>query len=230
MKTRTDKEIAAQTLYEEVEGIAYTPSGILLHVKGHQQPFKGLPTKEAIEATGMVKRLARGLNWKLLFTLDAFEEVSYMMLTPHFLQYEQLTNTAREVHILLKGLVGTKLARVIAHVVEYDGAYRFRLMDLASETSREEMMLNPRGEIKRLLQINRQRDYQEASDKIEKAGKFLRLLLLYPPFKRRVIRALGDCVFDELQFDPIDTYWAMQKVDYDYFGRKYYAGLQNGNT
>lgn len=204
----------------EIEGIAYSPDGILLHVKGHKVPFKGMPNQKAIDAIDCVKLLLKSLHWKVFFVWNAFEATSYKILFPHFMSLENMTNTARELELLLGSVVGDRVARVISHIIEYDGAYRFRLMDLANETSQRALLVNLRGEIKRLLAINKKRDYEQVNSKIERVGKLVLFVLLWPPLRRKVLDAIRESDFQELQFDPIDAYWAFLKTDYDYFGHK----------
>ncbi len=115
---------------------------------------------------------------------------------------------------------------ILNYVLQYDWAYRLRFIDLCEETTLEALSNNPRKELKRLIQINRERDYKETShptnplvsDKITKLGNLLRTLLLIPTanrhFKRNLPKQLPT-------FDDIDLYWALQRKDYNIKGLSY---------
>lgn len=201
----------------EVDRIEFD-RGIRVYVKGHEYPQKGMPTPQAIWAVNVVKTLLRrGL---LLFFLNrsAWKAIGKRAMKHYFIKYEFLTPTAQSTYDFLKVFLrdaGT--AKLIAHIVEYDGAYRFRLMDMMSETDRYKMWKDPSGELRRLLILNRQRDYQVVSDKLAAVEPLLYMLYL-PWIRNRFREALMYTDFFKLQFDKADAYWASMKTDYKYFG------------
>lgn len=191
----------------EVERVEFN-NGIFIYLKDHPFPQKGLPTPEAILAINQVKKLIKaGLKYWYLFPLyrPLFREIAWNVLYPFIIKYEFLTPAAQEVFDILKQIITEQEAKIIAHVIEYDGAYRFRLMDLCSETT-----FITRKEIKRLLEINKRRDYLVVSNKIQKIGTVL--LLLWPWIKK----PLQTANLTKLSFDAADRYWGTFKTDYKY--------------
>lgn len=210
--------------------------GIKVFLKGHQYPQKGIPTQEAISAINVPKRFLRCVLtewWYILPLLGikrfirGFTGVSWPVMSPHILKYQFMSPTSQAVYDLLKE-VDVQMAKIVAHVIEYDAAYRFRLMDLASETSKEKLLKNPRKELKRLLQLHKERDYEEVVDKVGGVGRLCTYALFYPPFKKAFVRAIESVDFKKLQYDEADRYWAMKKRDYSYFGLSY-ADRQRDN-
>lgn len=179
----------------EIERIEYE-GGIKIYLKGHVYPQKGLPTEQAVFAVNIAKKL---LSFK-------FRDAVYTALQPHLLKPEYMTPFAREI----KRMFPSKLGTVIAHIFEYDSSYRLRTQDLANETSKEALLRNPFKEIRRLLAINKRRDYEEVHLKFKRFGYVLMALLFLPQFRRK-FRELD---FDKLKPDTADFYWTNIRTDY----------------
>lgn len=202
--------------------------GIKVFLKGHQYPQKGIPTPEAISAINVVKRVLRegiGWGWWLIpfrrkTSLKAFLSICWPVVSPYILRYQFLSPTSQAVYDLLKE-VDVQMAKIVAHVLEYDSAYKSRLQDLMTESSKEALVDRPIIEIKRLLELNRQRDYDEIHTKLHKVGKLATLALLWPPFRKSFKKAISECDFNKLCFDKSDKYWICSKRDYNYMGLSY---------
>lgn len=200
--------------------------GIWVYVKGHTFPQKGIATPEAIWAINHVKRLTKEFlrhPWLLVLlgrknAVRALERVLWHGMAPYIIKQEFLTPCAREVGKLLRPLCGEKVATMLAHVIEYDQAYRFRLQDLCTETSKKFLLKEPITEIRYLLYVNRKRDYKEVAIKIAMVGEILTLLLLIPWYRNKFKKVIAASDFTQLQFDTSDRYWASLKKDYNYFG------------
>lgn len=195
-----------------VERIEYT-EGILVYLKGHPYPFKGLPTVPAIDGVNRVKRLIKDTlrhPWKIV----SFIALSYPHI--HTLEPQFMTPCAREVLYMLWPL-NKKLAVIVSHVLEYDGAYRFRFQDSMSEVTKEELLRYPHATLLKLIELNRQRDYTIVSRKIAMLIPFTYLVCL-PLFRGMYKRMIMNCNLPALQFDDNDRYWASLKKDYNYFG------------
>ncbi len=201
--------------FYEVERIEFD-HGIRVYVKGHEFPHLGMPTPQSLWAINIVKSLLK--NGILLFILNrtAWKNIAWRALEQHILKFEFLTPTAQGVYMFIHDLTDDEqLAKIIAHVIEYDGAYRYRLMDLASETDYLSLSRAPITELNRLLKLNRARDYQEVSDKLSKLSK-LSYALFWPPFRRKFRKALIQTNLGLLAYTPEDRYWARLKIDYHY--------------
>lgn len=214
-----EKEILHNDSFFEVDHI----DGNLMYLKGYPYPYKGVPTIEALEAVNRAKSVLKAwAQLPLPWRFNAAISEAWTMLRPYQMPTLEITSTALWVWNFV--LVFNKKnwwGYMPALIIQYDAAYRFRLMDLASETSTLALTLNPRKEIARLIEINRQRDYPEVSNKIRMVGNLVRAALLWPPWKRAFIHAIQECPLDHLVFDEIDRYWACHKKDYNYFGKTY---------
>lgn len=110
------------------------------------------------------------------------------------------------------------ITRAIATIFEYDDAYRYRIEDIASETTKEALMKNPRKEIKRLTEIFMQREKTHATDMIGRISWLLSLLLVHPRIKKAFITAVSKLNLKRLQLDNADRYHVLIRADYDFTG------------
>jgi len=219
----------------EVERIEFN-SGIKMFLKGYNHPQKGCPTIEALVAINLVKRfsleLIKLLGIFLLLkpittVIKSYNRCLWPITSEFILKYEFLTPVAQEIYNIVLSILtdlnvpieeASKTSKLIAHVVQYDQAYRFRIQDLATETTKEQLA-NPCKELIRLLELNRQRDYKEVSDKIKKIGKLITFALYIPKVNRIFRNAIQQCKLEKMQFDTDDRYWASKQTDYRYFGK-----------
>lgn len=115
--------------------------------------------------------------------------------------------------------IAAESADVFATMIEWDDAYRYRLEDLFSETTKELLIQNPRKEIGKLMLLARQRDPNPlTSDKFVNIGRLLSTLLLHPKIKKAFIQAIQAIDVTKLQFDDADRYHVMPKSRYSFFG------------
>lgn len=192
-------------LKEEQEGTKITRidtvDGVKVWLEGHRMPYKGLPTGQAILSVSIVKELAKG---RLI-------EAAWLAYKPH-LTLEQMNPFPREIQRVFPGKLGT----VIAHTLEYDNAYRLRIQDLLSETSKERILQRPIREIWRLLRINKRRDIKPVHRKFMFAACVLTLIFLIPGFRRRLKISLKNCDYMALILDKSDIYWLHLRTDYNW--------------
>jgi len=219
-----------------VTHVEYSHNGILMHIQRHPYPQKGLPTVQAVQALYTAKRLLMEYikmvgKWIIVIpkqrVVASYVRICIDMLSPHFLNKEYMTPVGREVQDLCKHfllhlgyppLLSLQAAQLISHMVEYDAAYRFRLQDLASETTQKALLDNPQKEILRLIALNNRRDYKEVSGKVKIIGKLLLLVLWFPKYKKAFTHTMHWMNISALQFDDADVYWASKRKDYKYFG------------
>lgn len=195
-------EIDFDTPYEEIDRI----QGNLLYLKGHPHPHKGIPSIPALEAVNKIK--------KGIFTMSA--QRMFETIEPHLSR--PCTPFTDEMQLLLIHLMSARKAVAIAHIFEFDAAYRFRLQDLLTESSVHALTHYPIDEILRLLQLNKERDYPQVHNKFKVFALALVVLLVWPPTRRRFIKAIQASDFTQFQFDEGDRYWARRKTDYRYGG------------
>ena len=115
--------------------------------------------------------------------------------------------------------VAENLGFVVATLIEYDTAYRYRLEDLFSETSAEKMIEIPRREINKLIRLYVQREkHKDLPEKFISIGRILSWALLIPRVKKTFKRTIKQIEFKNLQLDEIDYYHVRNQIGYDFFG------------
>ncbi|MGH7249355.1 MAG: hypothetical protein ACREGC_00090 [Minisyncoccia bacterium] len=212
--------------------------GFHAHYHARPQPNKGMPYSEATEANNIMKRIAIGAVMCLKPTLHPLKNIQYQIrrlvdyiYAPHYFHYRYYNDCSRELfgftYRLLRKVgwnfdLSYWCGRIPATLFEYENSYRFRWEDLASVTSKEKLLRDPRGELKRIAEIYIERDLSHGensvSDKFLMAFKILRFLLLIPKFKTAFKFALVDSEFKNFQLDEIESYWADRFSDYNYGG------------
>lgn len=166
----------------------------LIYLEGHPYPHKGIPTQEKVEQANEIKHGIKRL--KIINAPEAY-----------------LGAFASEIKNLSTKLVGDNAAHSIAFVLEYDNAYRFRLQDLFTATTKER--LNNPLEILRLSKLNKEREKNKTVH--SKLVPLFWLTFIYATLHRKKWKqAIEQSDFTNLQFDKGDIYWAKLKQDYTY--------------
>ncbi len=112
------------------------------------------------------------------------------------------------------------IARIMATVIEYDDAYRYRFEDLMTEINKDALVAKPRQEIKRIMDIFNVRELAPNAKIVFSAiGKLLGILILHPKFKRAFVKACAGADFSRMSLDNADRYHVLLMGDYDYTGR-----------
>ncbi len=215
--------------------------GIRVYLKGCDYPQKGMVTPDALYAINQVKKVlltsVRTFHVFLLFfskqkLVDAFNTICWGIVSPYTLKPKYRNDFTLEIGGFIYSFLreygiseesSEKFANIVSHVFEYDNAYRLRVQDLFSSTNFERLNKNPRKEIKRLLRLNRERDFKEANLKFKLFSNLTSLALLSPKVKRCFRKALKNSDYVKLQFDKGDLFWSYQRIDYDVFGLNYQA-------
>lgn len=180
-----------------VKEVVQTKDGILLSVEGHPYPVKGFPKIQEVTRANEIKA-AMKKPWSL-------KKIPYYPATFGIF--------AKEVQKLVSHLTNPHLAYLIAYVVEYDQAYRFRLQDLLSELTHLSTW-----EILRLSKLNYEREVDKNTHKKLRYIFWLAAVHAFI-FKKKWLKAQKEITFSNLQFDAGDKYWASMKTDYRYCGR-----------
>lgn len=113
-----------------------------------------------------------------------------------------------------------EFALTVASMVDDDTAYRWRVQDLLSETTSENMINYPRKQIKRLMYFFAQRDPERATliERFQSVANLLSMALWIPRIRRAYEKSMKQITFEKLQFDEIDRYHVRNRAGYDYFG------------
>ena len=218
--------------------IELTEDGILQYIDGKNDtliPQRGFPDSDAILACAVSKRLLitllsmRPLMLPTIKNLEKilanYNDVSLKVLNDYIFLYQ--TPVADEFKkIIYRFLLGIKVKEqiafetsiIISTLFEYDNAYRFRLQDLFTATTKEYLIKHPYKGILNLLKIQKERDHLGVHKKFALIKPIATLVLLIPKFRKAYVSALSQSDFSRLQFDDIDEYWVAQRVDYKFFG------------
>lgn len=235
-------------LYPNVEELN-SEGEITLTIKGCNFKWKGYSDSETMFAVNQVKAVFIE-NIKLLtrkqfifgtlytfiskkeiqFFIDSFNRQTFKIISPYILKYEHLSVFARELNdCIVDFMVGLGLteessqtfAEVFSHIIEYDNAYRFRLLDILSETTQNELK-TPRKAILRLIELVKDRDNKIVSDKYIKIARLISLALLFPKVKKAFKFMVFHMQIENLQWDDSDLYWSCETKGYKFRGQDSY--------
>lgn len=193
------------------------------------------------------KELALGFITFILFPkrikriekiLEILATTCYPTISKYMVKPELMTQFSSEFQGIVFGFLANmgisvktskKIAYIFGAIFEYDNAYRYRLEDLFTETTKEKLSSSPIKESRRILKMYLQREKhgrnykyktkRYVSDKFKSVYFILVLLLLIPKMKKAFIKAIDRSEFNRLQLDDIDKYWCKNRHDYDFFGQ-----------
>lgn len=170
--------------------------GVCMMLEGHEVPYKGVPDGSAVHASDVVKKMLQG----------RFFDAAWLCMEPHILEPWAMTAFSRELCRVFDGRLGV----LIAHVLEYDAAYRFRIQDLISEMDKDYLLASPVRASLTMVKVSRQRDYDIAHKKMRRLVWITCGLLMVPWFRNRV----KELDWSRLRLDDNDKYWLRRRVDY----------------
>jgi hypothetical protein len=227
--------------YWEVDKIT-VDGGIKQWLKGASFAKKGQCPPEVMFAINQVKRIiVESSKFPLLFLhskqklLDSFNDISTKIIGNYIhygfidgkRHYDFLTEISQEINEIIYIFMinigfsvnsARSFSDIISNLVEYDDAYRFRLLDMFSCTYKEEMYFYPRRTIKYIIKKVIQRDNPGVSIKFKRISWLLRIALLIPKINKSFKIAIKDSNFKKLQIDDVDFYWMCMREDYKYKG------------
>jgi hypothetical protein len=228
-------------------------------------PEKGYPDPNAVGANNIAKRVLMGYvsffanpavimgMFGILFLpfsknvniirrfVDNCHNMMRTLQDPYYLEEIRYSNPCREIRKMAKEFllalgIKSSFPKDIAHLIEYDTAYRYRIEDILSETTKEKLLKNPRKEIKRLAEIFKQREPKgHLFQKFNYFSSLARLALLHPKIKRAFKKALEVVDFKQMQLDEADRYHVLKYSGYDFLGldaqtrAKMYVEMHHGN-
>lgn len=220
--------------------------GIFIYYKDLKYPTRGWPFPEALWSVNTVKRHLMSLilsiadkslwpvilvflllpkknkiisNFIYRFTWTAHWSLAHCYLQPEL--YSPCCIEIRKfVEVFLKELniEDSGFGKVLATLIEYDNAYRYRIEDIMGETSAELLLHNPQKELKRILSIYLEREKSHIEHKFQAFGNLLIYGMYIPKVKRAFIKAVQEIKFQDLQLDIPDRYHCLIRDGYDYLG------------
>jgi hypothetical protein len=222
--------------------------GALTYVKDATYPRKGIPAEDMIYAINIIKEvLKNSLQYKLLFVyffinkervLTSFNNIFEKAMRPYRLNQLYICHSARMAwyftSTFLQGVgvsqaIANNVGYNIAHLLELDDAYRYRLQDIATEANEWELALNPRKEIKRLVKILADRqgyNLRGVTVKIMLLVTPLLWLLFIPKYRQAFIKASK--YVKDMKYDEADWYWTAFKDNYCFGGKTHKQRIAEG--
>jgi hypothetical protein len=164
--------------------------------------------------------------------ISEFNFLGMKVLKSYFLKSEYRTAGTRELDSISSDFIsratsnrtlGSQFGMIFSHLVEYDNAYRFRVIDICSETTKEKLIANPRKELSRLFDIvcSREVMYPEMKKKYKNLFRMASLILAIPKYKKAFKEALANSNWNNMVYDNIDKYWVCLRTDYNFMGLSY---------
>ena len=157
--------------------------------------------------------------------IKRFNHMAFRLISPEIYKEIHRTPFGNELQYLIfeitRHLVSEesadRFAEIVSTIIENDDAYRYRIMDLFSETTIEK--LKDIKELKRLITLSNDRD----TCRLVKKKKYdlyiiLRVALYIPKIKKAYLSALDNLTISNLQLKDEDIYWCSYKKDYDFMG------------
>lgn len=121
--------------------------------------------------------------------------------------------------IEFEGATPWDFGRVIGTMIEYDNAYHWRMEDIFSETTKQQLVKDPRKELQRLLTIYKERERSNIEFKAEAIIKVLRYLLLIPSVKKAFRNAVESIEVENLKMLKDESYFTMNYEGYEFQGK-----------
>jgi hypothetical protein len=216
-------------IFERVEYT--TKRGILLYYRGCALPKHGFPTPESILMINVCKRLIKMflkyLNpvyayFKFNKIADDFYRIADNLLVSTWLKEEYLCPCAKETKklfeiILTELKMDTRLATIVANILEYDDAYRFFFQDLASCIDSKTALRF--STFIKLNKIVRERCVNFNAHRVTLFLRAIYLILLIPKIRRAVRKGLDSIDLNKIRMDECDHFWVLNRNDWKFFGQ-----------
>lgn len=139
------------------------------------------------------------------------------LLNPRF-----LCDAAREVYRAGMEMAGDDFSmknfvKTLAHVLEYDDAYRYRIQDMFEVMNKEDLLRDPGKELARVLLIAADRG-EGTREKFEIFAKLLPLIFMLKVVRKPVIEFFSKVEFKKMYLDELDWYKCLIWSGYDFRG------------
>lgn len=189
-----------------------------------------------MKAVNIVKAILIGVlsfRFSLISFLTIFNRIGNKVMEQYLLKDEYMTagglELARIIYDFVFSLTSNEtisghFSKIVSHLIEYDNAYRLRVLDLGTETSKEKLLRNPRREMKRLVNLLSKREVllgDDVSNKVKRIVSIISWMLFIPKYRRAFKYAIYMADWEKMTFDNTDKYWACLRTDYDFFGMSY---------
>lgn len=180
------------------------------------------------EYLGFILSLPKQRTKKIERFLTMYTDIANRVIAPYILEDRYLTPCAHEIknfieRFLVKLGIGKEIAQNFAEVfaaqIEYDNAYRLRIEDAMSETTKEKLMESPGRELVRLGGIIMQREPNHGTgESFPKILGALSKVLYVPWYKKMFLKCVEESDFKNFQLDEADRYHVLLWADYNFLG------------
>ena len=216
------------------------------YIDGAEFPYEGYVTNETLWATNQAKSVfieavrilskpyfIIGTAISFLFFREqmiyAFNQLGHRIMSPVMLKDKHISVFARELQYVtfefMRHLVSEekadKFSEIFSRIIDNDDAYKQRLKDIFSMTTKEKLK-NPK-EISRLISLMKERNGgAQWVNKVRAIGLLIRLFIFISPSARKGYKsAIENCTMDRLILHWEDMYWSVYKKDYNFAGMTY---------
>ena len=116
--------------------------------------------------------------------------------------------------------VAESTAKIIVTLIQYDDAYRYRVEDIFSCLTKEEIVRSPRKALKKAVKIFCEREQMPSvADKARAFGLIGSILLMNPKIKKVIKRTIDNfCDYENLCMDEADRYHTLIWDGYKFQG------------
>lgn len=161
--------------------------------------------------------------------LTMYTDIANRVVSPYILEDKYLTECSGEILKFTKRFleaigvsseIAQNFAEVFAAQIEYDNAYRLRIEDAMSETTKERIMADPRKELVRLGEIIMSREPNHGTgESFPKILGAISKILILPWYKRMFLDCVEESDFKNFQLDAADRYHVLLWADYNFLGK-----------
>lgn len=222
--------IEEQMINEEKEDLrmvyGFDDSGVLKSkISGAKYHKTGYHSTDAMVAIRNAKRFLtvfsklptpKNLLW-------AYTNLYYRDIEPYVLKMQYRSPIAQELcfGVYASVLKWTKdietskrTALIISTIIDVDDAYRFRIQDVLTKTSKEKLLKRPVREVRKLTQLLIKRELGAVK------WKYKILLFIAPLFRGKIKIAVREMDIERMKPTNEDIYWMCLKEDnYKYLGK-----------
>ena len=157
-------------------------------------------------------------------------EVSHRNISPFILKGNYMSPMAQELEWFIYSFMKNiglsqfhceRFSEVVATIIDYDNAYRYRVEDIFSETTKTALLANPGKEVARLLSVIKEREEGGIFVKFKLIGMALRVALWSRKVRNAFRAAIEEIDVRRMGLDEADRYWVCMRQDYKFLGKTY---------
>jgi len=193
--------------------------------------FKVLSMREAFLPLSMLILMGKKRRTRLIQkSCEQVVALAEITVYPYYLEDDYYCPLAQEIRKFVKNFlcslgvqeeVASKCGEVIGMMFEYDNAYRFRIQDIAGETTKEALLNDFPQEIERLLNILASREVipqGEVAERFRSGAKILKYIW-YTPLRWKFKKAMEELDIERCRMEEGDEYHTLLFGDYNVKGR-----------